>query len=767
METVGTVIYIAIAVVALYGALRGAMKGLYKSLIDLGVTIAVAFLSVWIAKTVSKTLVNEESLIQFFDWVALKIPDFAQTIGSVKEIIVDFSSDTNVVGMALSLPAVILSPIVFMILFLLIGIIIKIPKMILTRCIFGKNSGETYHGGSRIIGAAVGAVARALSLAVFMIPLVGYLNLTNDTLLSIGQSGQAQVEYIEQAESEELTDGEQSSDAASTLSEINSLCADLRTAYIVPIADNFAIKTIHTCGGKWIFKTLSSAKVDDVEVSLTNEIGVLTSVYKSVGPLLEAPIAEYGETQSNAITNIMATLDDATVIPSILSGFLSHTSQAWLDGKAVFGFEKVNVGEYYEPTLDEILTLLSSTTEDTIKQDIHTIGNIFTICIDENVFKEILGGGEAINVAKNEEFLGKIFAEIYINHLTRPLTENMVNALKNYIYRVYNDVNGTSVPYPEQLVMDNLSAEKMYDEGALFASIVDDFMKFYQSFDMNELDNTKLLIQTDLRSLGRGLDKLKRSIIIGDSYNFIIRAILKSEGASQLQFLTPEFIELLTNTSTSMEIVLVSRQQIAIILSATNTEDRGDAIKHILENVDKETAAVIMETLSPDILWNFGMSVDKSNIMSGTINSLIGEIASNEREFTEEELQAEIDAVDKLVTTVQSAANNKGASSNLFSTEDGTESMTGMTSTEIVETVVGSNIVSSAIKSATVDENGNAIEDPYKISNKLSENDKTSAKQAIESYYSENAKSDADNTELEKTLSSLASVFGVEITLSK
>ena len=763
MEMVGTVIYIAIAVVLLYGALRGAHKGLYKSLIDLGVTIVVAFLSVWIAKTVSKTLVDEASLMEFLDWASAQAPNLAETLASFKEIIVDFSSDTNLVGMILSLPAIILSPFIFMILYLVIGVILKIPKMIIARSIFGKNTGETYHGGSRIVGAVVGGVVRVLSLAIFLIPLIGYINLTNDTLIDISQpNGSEIVEEVEPLEAE----GEADNETAKTLDEISTTCGELQSAYIAPIADNFALKAIHACGGNWVFKTLSSAKVEKHKISLTTEIDVLVSVYNEAKPLITTPIEQFDDPQATAIKNITNTLDNAIILPSITSGIISHVSSAGLEGEEVFGYAKINVGEYYEPTLDEILSLFAETTEATIKQDIHTVGNLVTICIEEDFFKEVLGGGEALNVAKNEEFLGKVFAEIYKNDTTRPLVENMINALKNYIYRVYNEVNETNIPLPEQLVMDNITEQNMYDEGALIAKIVVDFMKFYETFDMNEEDNTKLLIQTDVRSLGRALDNLKKSIIIGDSYNFLLKAILKSEGASKLQFLTPEFIELLTTTDTSMEVVLVSRQQIAVILSAAKGQDREEAIKHLLENVDPETAAVIVETLTPEILWNFGMDMEKSEAMSGVISSIVQEMASNDKELTHEELENEIEAVDKLVSTIQGATDGTSTSENIFSTTEGEDSATGMTSSELVETIVNSTIVSSAINSATTDENGDLVEDPYKISNKLSETDKTSAKDAIESYYTENAV-DGDNAELEKTLGSLATILGVEITLTK
>ena len=778
MQNVGMILYISIVVVALYGALRGARKGLYKSLIDIGVTIVSALLSVWISKLISKSLVSVDSLIEGIDSMISRMPDFADTLNMVKDLIIDFSTDANVVGMVLSLPAVILTPFIFMILYLVIGFVLKIPKAIVARSIFGKNGGETYRGGSRIFGGAIGALVRVLSLAIFIIPIIGYINLANDTLLRIGQISTAPdteetveietVEYSEDGEEyeEEAVEGEDS--LAATLASVSESCAQIQANYIAPINDNFAIKAIYTCGGKWIFNSLSSAKVDEIKVSLKDEMDVLTSIYADATHLLNAPIAEYGEEQITAVTNITNTLDNAKIMPYVVSGILSHISQAWLDGEEVFGYGKINVGEYYEPTLDKLLTLLAGTTESTIKQDIHTVGNVVNICIKRDFFSEVLGGGNVMNVVQKEEFMGEIFVELHKNDTSRPLIQDMLNAFRNYLYRVYNDVNGTSIPYPNQLNMEAYTELMMYSEGALVASIMKDFNAFYATFNSAETDNTKLLIETDLRSLGRALDKLETSILLGDTYQFLLEAILKSQGAAQLQFLTPDFIEMILNSDSSMETILVARQQIAIIISATSDpEDREIAIEHLLLNVDADTASVIKETLTPAILKDFGMNSEKSEALSKTVSSLIDEIAANESNMSEEQMKNEVAAVDKIVSTVHAATDEYNKGSDLFVSEGGDGSMTEMTADELVKTVMDSSIVSSAMVSAATDENGNEVQDPYNISDKLTEKDKTSTKDALEKYYSENALPDADNTDLENTLKSLATVFGVEIELNK
>ncbi|MBO5374385.1 MAG: hypothetical protein J6A54_02925, partial [Clostridia bacterium] len=653
-----------------------------------------------------------------------------------------------------------------------------IIAFIVERSLFGKNGGETYRGGNRPAGAAVGVLVKLISFVAFIIPLIGYITIADDFMLGIGEASSREIPssnvVVEVMSDEQIEatpdDSEQETppalvenNMAQTIESLGESCLQLRNDVIAPLANDGVCKIIHTCGGKWIFDSLTSTKVEGTKVSLYTEIDVISNVYYEAVALLKVPMAEYGDVQTQAINNITNSLDQTTVAPSIISGLLSYSSKTWLEGGEVFGVPKVIVGDYYEPTLDKILNLFAQTTEETVKKDIHMFGNIANICIEQGAFVEI-ANSTPINIPKNEEFMGQIFVELYNNDKARPLAGDLLNAFENYLYRIYNEVNGTDFLPPEQIVMDNLTVDQVYEEGKLVASILNDFSNFYATVDMNETDNTKFLIQTDVRSLGKALDKTEKSLFLGDSYNFLLTALLRSEGASQFAFMTPEFAESMINrNNASMESVLVARQEIAIIIYATKGQDREEAIKHILENVDEDSAKIIKETLTTEVMTQFGMNKSQSESMSNTLDSVITQIANNDKEFTDEELQSEIEAVGNLINVVKGATNNEA--DNLFADDESDYSKSNMSASDFVETVVESEIISSAIQDSSVDENGNKVENPYNISGGLTDSDKESAKTAIEDYYSNN-QGVGDNEELRKKLDSLANVLGVDVTLN-
>ena len=202
-------------------------------------------------------------------------------------------------------------------------------------------------------------------------------------------------------------------------------------------------------------------------------------------------------------------------------------------------------------------------------------------------------------------------------------------------------------------------------------------------------------------------------------------------------------------------------------MSATDKEDRTVAIEHLLSNVDEDTATLILETLTPNVLEDTGMNDHKSEALSSTVGSLITQIAINKDEMSAEQIQKEVEAIDTVISTVHSATDEHSAGSNLFTTPDDDDALTEMSASDLVGTLMDSNIVTDAIISASKDEQGNVVEDPYKISDKLTDSDKASAKDAIESYYEQNASPDGSNEELANKLSSLANVFGVDVALGE
>ena len=96
---------------------------------------------------------------------------------------------------------------------------------------------------------------------------------------------------------------------------------------------------------------------------------------------------------------------------------------------------------------------------------------------------------------------------------------------------------------------------------------------------------------------------------------------------------------------------------------------------------------------------------------------------------------------------------------NMFKTEDNETSTTDMTAQDFVDSVLDSKLTSSMVQNASKDENGETVNDPYKIQKELSDTDKVEISQAINNTYTNEDLTDEERA----TLESLANIFGVII----
>ena len=351
MENIGSIVTYgilgAVGVLFLFGFLRGLRKGLWKSLTDLGFVILCLFLSIFISKGITDAIMDISKVAEALESLKGSLPDMASTIDSVLEYINSVQDNPGMISAILAIPAALITPIVFMLVHVLLGIIIKIPKLILEKILFGPNRGENYRGGNRLVGGLMGGVRNALFIVILIIPILGYASLASDTLGTI--------ESVEMLNSSESSGGEAESGLGSVKAE-----------FLDPVLESPAVKTINSMGGKAIFNSLTTKKVDDAKISLAVEVDCFAKLYANAQSFMDTELADFGEEQKNSIENIKTILHEAELVPYIVSEVMSFAADSWLEGKAVFGIEKINVGEDFSEAFDNLLRTLSQTNKENI-----------------------------------------------------------------------------------------------------------------------------------------------------------------------------------------------------------------------------------------------------------------------------------------------------------------------------------------------------------------------------------------------------------------
>lgn len=751
----------AIGVLFLFGFLRGLRKGFYKSLMDIGFVVLCLIVSILIAKGITNKLTDVAGLTDILASVKNSVPDLAETVDSILEYIDQIGDNQAMINVLLALPAALITPIVFIPIYILLGILIKIPKLIIERIVVGKNGGPNYRGGSRLLGGLVGGIRNALFIVFILVPIVGYVALVGDvatTIDSVSLDGPA----TGVSTNAEKNEGGTVFISSETGSE--DLMSQLK-----PIIDNPAIKGINACGGKLIFNSLTTKNVEGVKVDASKEANTFAELYANFTPFLNESPENYGDEQKQGINNIKVMLNDSEFLTFVVSEGLSFVAEKWNNGEAAFGIEKIEVGEDIQPVFDGILETLSTTDSENIKGDIETISNLISTCIDDGVFKE-LGKEEPdfISLIKKESFVTNLLVEIYKNERTRPI----IGYAMDMVVDLLSDslaTEGTNITKPDSVNMSNISEADIRNDAKIISSVVGKFIKFMESTEnLDSEDPNAFILNADLGSLGSAIDSLRESALLGNTCEYLIKVMLNSDMVKDLGFVNDDLIAKLSDKSFKIENTLVSAQKLAVMALNFSgdgiTEDNfEDAIKFMVSEMTPETAETIKSAISEDTLKDFGISEEQAGAVSSTIGSIVDSMANATGDMTDEEIKKETEAISTLVNTVMGAVSGEGEGediSNIFGGEE--DSKTGVSAESFVDTIVSSQVISSAVVGATKDENGEKVEDPYGFADTLTEEDKSVAEDTIKEYFDNNKSGDEADEDLKETLGAIAGILGMD-----
>ena len=151
-------VYIVFAVFAILGVIRGMRKGLYKSIADVIFVVLETAVSFVLARLISRIFTDIDkfnSLLDSLKGFAAKSETIVGYIEKIQEYSNQLAEAGGVVNLAMALPVVIICPILFCLIYILVGAIFKIPKLLIERLLFGSNGGVNYKGGNRVLGGVV------------------------------------------------------------------------------------------------------------------------------------------------------------------------------------------------------------------------------------------------------------------------------------------------------------------------------------------------------------------------------------------------------------------------------------------------------------------------------------------------------------------------------------------------------------------------------------------------------------------------------------
>ena len=757
---ISTYIYIAFGAMAFIGFLVGLLKGAYRSIADFFFMVFNIVVSVIASVLTAKNIAKPENLCTVLD-KAISANSFdpatLDTITQLRDNLANPEVNTKAVTLIVALVSVVILPLVFMILYFAFAAVMKIPKLIVEFVCVHK----TRKWSLKLLGGGIGAISAVIALAVFIMPIVGYIDYASNTMELLKEE---QIIVEQTAVPMESQEGE--STEAPALGFLEQF-----EAYAEPIQSNVMVKIINNAGGRALFKSLTTITVDETKVSLQNETECGIKIYKEVG-YFKAPIKEYGKEQIDSLERIEAILEEAELAPALIANTLSFVANEWDNGRTVFGMEKPFIGTELQAAIDGTIHTLSTMTEDSLKEDFKTTSGILKLFIEDGAVT-LIGNedkSQIMVVIEETDIIADLLVLLHKNDRFKGVIPALANGIENYIYKVYDEINGTTTPKNEMVDIASLTEENVRAEGEsiVYAIVqIDRFIKSIKEYDLKG-ETLVALTNSDFAAFGRGLNALKNSYLFGDMFDFLIAAVLKSETCAQFGIIDASFVDEATKPGADLEKMLVTRQKLGILIISLkngNKTEYSEAVKSIMESISNGDSEALKDILTYSNLRGLGVSKDKAQAISRLLTTMVNTLDGNE--YNTEETVKEAESTGKIIDAVNAALENKDKTGNIFVTEPAegeeiAESISNVTASEVVESAINSEVVSNMIKEAVHDEEGNVIDDPYNVQNSLSESDKTAIENALtEQYNKEGVK---DNPEMIENLENIAHIFGIDTT---
>lgn len=360
---VNIVLTVIVVLFVVLKARKGTKRGAYLAPIHLGTVLLSAIFAFILTGVFTGMILSYLADIPLVEMLHNLETMIGESFGEEVHMMVE-GFDPAVISYVVAIPAALLSPLIFFLLYILFRILLgAIRGVVIKACAIPKRTDVT----GKTIGGVVGGLEGVLVIVLCLIPITSFLN--------IGTSVTSKISFEDK-----------------NVAEIIDSVEDFNEAPVFGL--------IRSMGGELLTYELTSVNLGDRRVNLMNEIEVGFEIYNNVMIIIDNEGEEFVVTAEKqaAIDAVVEMIERSDYLPMVLSSAMHMVSGSFL-------------GEIPEdPTdpMDKVTAALGdfieSTTPDTITADLRTFVDVFFLLNDNGVMDVLTSGDtEAIMEALSEK----------------------------------------------------------------------------------------------------------------------------------------------------------------------------------------------------------------------------------------------------------------------------------------------------------------------------------------------------------------------------
>lgn len=374
-ETFSSFAGIAVAVFlvfVLWGAFQGWRRSIFRQGIHVVVTLVIAIIAFSVTSSTCEAILgtfSDMTVAEFIESIKAEFEASGDEFpAAIADILDGFSMET--VGYVIAIVFnTLVAPLVFTVLFVLIGIAGKVVTGIV--CFFvPKGKTLTF----RLLGIAGGVIEGALIAGVVLLPLVGWVNIAGNAVQTV--KDEADLE---------------SDPTASAIVEFYD-------ETVTPLEKHVIFQMVGSLGGNDALTKLATVEADGEKRNLRDEFGVVTKLGVNAMKLSETDFKALTDADKAAIDSVIDGTSDSIILSKIVCSAMNGVANGIQKGSI-----EIWLDDPYGKALDEVVEMLNTMTTDTMKSDLTTLTKFYYLLSDEGVLAVFETNDDGTVNAKTED----------------------------------------------------------------------------------------------------------------------------------------------------------------------------------------------------------------------------------------------------------------------------------------------------------------------------------------------------------------------------
>ncbi len=285
----------------------------------------------------------------------------------------------------------------------------------------------------------------------------------------------------------------------------------------------------------------------------------------------------------------------------------------------------------------------------------------------------------------------------------------------------------------------------------------------------NQASSADMDVAVLIESLGPALDDLAATETVGrEKSEKIFKATLQSQKVSEkIGFSVLEASDAadtinVNSQRSSYSVQMISLSQTVQVLRSAGTEDGEAAVEKLIQDLTPESASTLQTISTPSVMINHGVPEKSAEPVSDMVSDMFGNLsdAKEEKGMSDEQLQKETAAVNKMMTVTMNAGDSNGS---VF----GEGSITGSSADEFITDVLESEVVSETIMEQVYGDGDVAKNDPLLTERNMAENEEAELLAALNDKWTNATDEQKADTLFQKKIVSIAALMNITVEITE